>query len=81
MIKKIPNLNSPKSKVDWYREIGCEGDGEQSARVTGEDASAGVERIAPRTGFAGSAVAAAVGGAVRLHQLFMDATIARFMLA
>jgi hypothetical protein len=77
VVHKVSDLNAPGPKVSSGCEIGCEGDNEQLAWVSLKDAARDAEAVAPRTRFAGSAVAAAIGGAVRLHQLF----IARFMLA
>jgi hypothetical protein len=68
VVHEVSDLNAPGPKVSLGREIGCEGDREQSAGVGRKDASADVEAVAPSTGFAGNGIAAVVGRTASFHQ-------------
>jgi hypothetical protein len=61
VVHDVADLNAPGPKVGPGRKGGCDGKGEQSARVGRENASADFEAVAPSTGFAGNGIAAVIG--------------------
>ncbi len=61
VVHEVSDLNAPGPKISPGRKGGCDGKGEQSARVGRKDASADVERVTPRAGLAGYGITAAVG--------------------
>ncbi len=61
VVHEVSDLNAPGPKVDLGRKCGCDGDGEQSARVGRKDASTDVDGVTPSTAFAGGSETAAIG--------------------
>ena len=67
VVHDVADLHAPGPQISLGCEGRCEGDGEQSARFGGEDASAHAAAVTPSTMFAGNRRAAMVGRAEGLH--------------